>query len=57
VLQYGSKVFQEGDRRNQLLHLLKGNTPAPDWPHVNDQPADVQIHQVWIQEQRGPLSV
>jgi hypothetical protein len=39
-------VFQEGDRRNQLLHMLKGNTPPPDWPHVNEQPADVQIHQV-----------
>ena len=46
VLQYGSKVFQDGDRRNQLLHMLKGNTPPPDWPHVNEQPADVQIHQV-----------
>lgn len=43
--QYGSKVFQDRDRRNVLLHLLKGNTPAPEWPHVNDSPADVQIHQ------------
>lgn len=45
LLQYGSKVFQEGDRHNQLLHLLKGNTPAPQWQGVNEKPADVQIHQ------------
>ncbi|KAF8069394.1 quercetin 2,3-dioxygenase [Scenedesmus sp. PABB004] len=35
--KYGSTRHAPGARRNRLLHLLGGTTPAPAWPRVNGE--------------------
>jgi len=43
--QYGSREHETEARHNRLLHLLQGNTPAPTWKNVNEQPGADCLHQ------------
>ena len=44
--QYGSAVYTKQDRHNQLLHLLGGTGPAPQWKRLNAGKGTVRLHQV-----------
>eukprot|EP00892_Ulva_mutabilis_P006323 jgi/Ulvmu1/4062/UM019_0040.1 len=43
--QYGSTVFSDGDRHNQLLHILGGTGEVPSWDKVNKGSGNVKLHQ------------
>lgn len=48
MCRYGSREHETEARHNRLLHLLQGNTPAPTWKNVNEQPGADCLHQVLL---------